>query len=80
MQFEEKKSTRKCNVGVQDRAQGAIKLQEDPDAKWNKGRSDVRVRPHPIMLPTCEKKLKKSLIREEKHQQQKASANSVSIY
>jgi len=34
---------------------------EELDSKWNKGSGDLRARPHPAKLPTCEKESKKSL-------------------
>lgn len=37
VQFEEKKSTRKCNDGAKSYAQGGKKFKERPDGKWNKG-------------------------------------------
>lgn len=34
VQFEEKKSTRKCNVGAKSYVQGDEQMKEKPDAKW----------------------------------------------
>ena len=46
-------------------------INEDPDAKWNKGSGDFSARPHPARLPSCEKELKKtSLITELRRQRQ----------
>jgi hypothetical protein len=46
-------------------------INEDPDAKWNKGSGDFSARPHPARLPSCEKELKKtSLISELRRQRQ----------
>ena len=47
--------------GVKFSAQGDKKFKEKPAAKWNKGKSDLRSRPHPTKLPTCEKELMKHL-------------------
>lgn len=47
------------------------RINEDPDAKWNKESGNFRARPHPARLPTCEKELKKtSLITELKRHKQ----------
>lgn len=32
-----------------------IKKSLKPKAKWNKESGDLRARPHPVKLPTCEK-------------------------
>lgn len=37
MQFKEKKNIWECIVGAKSCAQGAEKLEEKPDAKWNQG-------------------------------------------
>ena len=58
VQFEEKWSPRKRN-GPKFRAQRHKRFKEKPNAKWNKGDGDLRARPHPAKLPTCEKELKK---------------------
>ena len=49
------------------------KSKEKPDSSWNKGSCDLRVRPHPDNLPTCENELKKSLSSEGSHQEEKAN-------
>ena len=36
-------------------------INEDPDAKWNKGSGDLRARSHPAKLPSYAKELKKSI-------------------
>ena len=45
--------------GGEPSAQGD-KSKEKPDSSWNKGSCDLRVRPHPDNLPTCENELKNS--------------------
>lgn len=57
--FEEKKNTRKCNVGVKSYAQGDEKFKEKPDTMWNKGCSNIRARLYPILQPVTERGLKK---------------------
>jgi hypothetical protein len=51
------KNTGKCNDGDKPSAQDD-KFKENPEVKWNKGSSDLRARPHPAKLPSCEEKLK----------------------
>ena len=57
--FRRKRAPKKYN-GLKSSDQGNKKFNEKPDAKWNKGSGDLRARPHPAKLPTCEKELKKS--------------------
>ena len=48
VQFEEKRSTRKCK-----------QIKEKPDAKWDSTSGDLRTRLHPAKLMTCENEFKK---------------------
>lgn len=48
-QFEEKRSTKKCHVGAESRAQGEP-AKEKPNAKCYKGSSDLMARSHPANL------------------------------
>ena len=74
VQFEEKRSTRRCN-GARTSAQGNKMFKEKSSAKWNKGSGDLRTIPHSANLPILEKELRKSLSSEEDHQNQKADEN-----
>ena len=55
VQIEERRSTRKYNVGATSSAQGNKMF------KWNKGSGNHRARLHPAKLPTCKKELKNIL-------------------
>ena len=46
--------------GAKSGVQRDTNFKEKPDVKWNKGSSDLRARPHPVQLSTCEKDLKRS--------------------
>ena len=74
-EFEKKRNTKKCNVGDMIIAQRNKQFIEKSDANWNKGKGDIRSRPHLIKLPNYETKLKKSLSSEGNHQKKKAVAN-----
>lgn len=56
VQFEEKKKTKKCNVGAKPYAQGDETLQENLDAEWNKESGSLRPRFHPGILQPVEGK------------------------
>ena len=72
IQFEEKRRTRKWNVGAKSSAQGDKKFK---DAKWNKGSGNLRARPYSVKLLKSEKELRESLSSEGNHQKQKADEN-----
>jgi hypothetical protein len=59
IEFEGKRDIRNWNA-TQSCVQDDKKVKEKPDVKCNKGSCDLRARPHPAMLPTCERELKKS--------------------
>lgn len=52
-------------------------FKEKSNAKWNKRNVDLRVRPHPTKLLTCEKKLDNSLSSEGNHQQPKVDSSEI---
>ena len=64
VQFEERRSTRKCFAGAKCSAQGDKTFKGKPAVKGNKGSGDFGAGPHPAKLPTCGKELKESLSRE----------------
>lgn len=59
MQFEEKKSPQKSNIGLKSYVQRDEKLKglrhQNFAAQWNAGSGTLRVRPHTVELTTCEK-------------------------
>ena len=75
MQIYNEKEQSEQSVQFEEKRNTGGKSTEKPDAKWNKGSGDLRARPHPAKLPTCEKELKKSLSNKENHQNQKADEN-----
>ena len=76
MQYEEKRNTRKGDVGAKS-CQGNTKLKEKPSDKCHKGSGDLRARSHPAKLPMCVKDFKKILSSDRNHQQQKANAKII---
>lgn len=61
MQFEDKKETKKYNVGTKFCAKADENLKERTDTGWNKGGGDLRARLHPDKLLTCEKETKENM-------------------
>ena len=60
VQFEEKGGTRQCNR-VESCAQGDKQTKAEPDAKQNKGNSNLGAGPHQLTFQFVKMELKKSL-------------------